>query len=284
MTDLNVRPMERRHLEYASSLTQAENWHSETLEEFEGFFSHDPTGCMIVEQDGRPVGIGVATTYQDVGFLGQIVIEPAARGQGLGNKMVAALVSYLRARGVRSICLDATKAGAPLYQRHGFRKAQPSLRYSGRMRGALHPHVRPMRAQDLATVCALDRQWWGADRTFFVTRRWHLHPNLCRVLEQDGVILGYVLARRRGKKLWIGPWGAAARVERPESLLEALAAPDEMAHINAGILASSLRAISAFNNLGLDPVIDPPWRMVWGLDTGLGRGNEMLANGTSAKG
>lgn len=284
MTSLNVRPMLRGHLEYASSLTQAEKWHSETLEEFEGLFSRDPASCMIVEQDGRPVGIGVATAYEHVGFLGQIVVEPALRGQGMGTQMVAALLSYLQAKGVRSIYLDATKAGAPLYQRHGFRKIQPSLRYSGVISGVLHPQVRLMRAEDLVTVCALDRQWWGADRSFFLTRRWQLYPDLCRVLERGGQVLAYVLARRRGAKLWIGPWGAAACVERPETLLEALAEPDATVHINAGVLASSLRAISAFDQLGLDPAAEPPWRMVCGPDTGLGRATEMLANGTSAKG
>ncbi len=239
---------------------------------------------MIVEQDGRPVGIGVATAYGDVGFLGQIVVEPAFRGQGAGKRMVAALVACLQAKGVGSIYLDATKAGAPLYEQHGFRKDQPSLRYAGVVRGVSHAHVRPMLAEDLAAVCALDGQWWGADRTFFLTRRWHLYPALCRVLESDGLITGYVFARRRGEKLWLGPWGAAACVERPEALLEALAEPDGNVHIHAGALASSLRAIRAFAHLGLAPVTDPPWRMVWGPGTGLGRGTEILANGTSAKG
>jgi ribosomal protein S18 acetylase RimI-like enzyme len=284
MTTLNMRPMQIGDLEYASSLTQGEGWHSETLEEFTGFFSHDPAGCMIAEQGGRRVGIGVATAYRDVGFLGQIVVARELRGQGIGNQIVTALLSHLRTAGVRSIYLDATKAGAPLYQRHGFRKDQPSLRYSGMVRGALHPHVRPMRVQDLDTVCALDRQWWGADRTFFLVRRWQLYPDLCHVLEQGGAIQGYVLARRRGGKLWVGPWGAAAHVERPEALLEALAVADGIVPIHAGVLASSCRAVTAFDHLGFDLAVEPPWRMVCGPDTETGRSMEMLANGTSAKG
>lgn len=216
MSAVTLRPMTMSDLEFASSLTLAEKWHSETLEEFEGFFSHAPAGCLIAEQGGRRVGIGVATPYQDAGFLGQIVVAPELRGQGIGNLIVGALLSYLRSMGVRSVYLDGTKAGAPLYERHGFRKVQPSLRYSGKICGAFHAHVRSMRIEDLDAVCSLDRTWWGADRTFFLKRRWRLYGDLCYVMEQGGVIEGYVLARRRSDKLWIGPWCAAAHVEEPE--------------------------------------------------------------------
>jgi ribosomal protein S18 acetylase RimI-like enzyme len=284
MRAATLRPMTASDLDFASSLTLAEKWHSETLEEFEGFFAHAPAGCLIAEQGGRRVGIGVATPYQDAGFLGQIVVAPDVRGQGIGNQIVDALLSYLRSLGVRSVYLDSTKAGAPLYEQHGFRKDQPSLRYAGKVRGALHPHVRPMRADDLDAVCRLDRKWWGADRAFFLKRRWRLHGDLCHVLEQDGVIQGYVLARRRGDRLWIGPWCAATHVERPEVLLEALAEPGLIVQMHAGVLASNARAIRAFDLSGFEVAAEPPWRMVCGPDGALGRSIEVLANGTSAKG
>jgi ribosomal protein S18 acetylase RimI-like enzyme len=284
MSGMTLRPMKASDLDFASSLTLAEKWHSETLEEFEGLFSHAPAGCLIAEQGGRRLGIGVATPYQDVGFLGQIVVAPELRGQGVGNRIVDALLSYLRSLGVSSVYLDSTKAGAPLYERHGFRKDQPSLRYVGKVRGALHAHVRPMRAEDLDAVCSLDHKWWGADRAFFLKRRWRLHGDLCHVLEQEGVIQGYVLARRRGDRLWIGPWCAATHVEGPEVLLEALAEPGVIAQMHAGVLASNARAIRAFNLLGFEVVAESPWRMVRGPDSALGRSMEVLANGTSAKG
>jgi ribosomal protein S18 acetylase RimI-like enzyme len=276
--------MQASDLAFASSLTLGEGWHSETLEEFQGFYAHDPDGCLIAEQAGRRVAIGVATAYADLGFLGQIVVASELRGQGIGDRMVGALLACLRSRGVRSVYLDATRAGVPLYEAHGFRKVQPSLRYAGKLRGAAHAYVRPMREADLQAVCALDRQWWGADRGFFLQRRWRLHPDLCHVLEQDGAVQGYVMARRRGEKLWIGPWCAAARVEEPEALLGALAEPGATVQVHAGVLASSARAIRAFDRLELAPGAEPPWRMVHGPDAALGQGSEVLANGTSAKG
>lgn len=284
MRPVTVRPMTMDDLAFASSLTLAEKWQSETLEEFEGFFSHAPAGCLIAEQGDRRVGIGVATPYRDAGFLGQIVVAAEMRGQGIGDLMVGALLSYLRGVGVRSVYLDATRAGAPLYERHGFRKVQPSLRYSGKVHGVSHAQVRPMRAGDLDVVCSLDRTWWGADRGFFLKRRWHLYGDLCHVLERGGVIEGYVLARRRNDRLWIGPWCAAAHVEQPEVLLAALVAPGAHVHVHAGVLASNPRAMRAFDRLGLDMAAESPWRMLRGPENPLGRHGEVLANGTSAKG
>jgi len=285
MTDVPaVRSMRASDLAFAASLTLAERWHSETQEEFEGFFARDPAGCLIVEQAGRPLGIGVATAYGAVGFLGQIVVCPDARGQGVGHRIIAALVDHLERSGVRSMYLDGTQAGVPLYEHHGFLRVQPSLRFAGTLHGAAHPHVRPMRDADLDAVCALDRTWWGADRGFFIRRRRQLHPDLCHVFERDGVIAGYVLARRRGDKLWIGPWCAAPDVEAPEALVGALAAPGVAVQAHAGALASSTRAREALLRLGLAAGNDPPWRMVRGPDVRLAHRPEVLANGTSAKG
>lgn len=279
-----VRPMRATDLAFAASLTLGEGWHSETLEEFEGFFAHDPGGCLIAERDGRPLGIGVATAYGGAGFLGQIVVCPDARGQGVGDRIVGALVDYLERSGVRSIYLDGTQAGVPLYERHGFVRVQPSLRFAGTLHGAAHPHVRPMHEADLDAVCALDRAWWGADRGFFIRRRRQLHPTLCHVFERGGVIAGYVLARRRGDKLWIGPWCAAPDVEAPEALAAALVEPGATAQVHAGVLASSTRAREALARLELAAGIDPPWRMVRGPDVRLAHRLAVLANGTSAKG
>jgi ribosomal protein S18 acetylase RimI-like enzyme len=285
MTDVPVvRPMRESELAFAASLTLGERWHSETLEEFEGFHARDPAGCLIAERAGRPLGIGVATAYGHTGFLGQIVVRPDARGEGVGDRIVGALVGHLERVGVNSIYLDATRAGVPLYERHGFVRVQPSLRFAGLLRGTAHPHVRPMRDADLDTVCALDRDWWGADRGFFIRRRRQLHPDLCHVLERDGAIAGYVLARLRGDTLWIGPWCAASGIDTPEALLGALLAPGATAHVHAGVLASGARAREALARLGLDAGDDPPWRMVRGPDAQLGRHPEALANGTSAKG
>ena len=203
---------------------------------------------------------------------------------------MAGLLSHLRARGVESILLDATEAGAPLYERHGFRAVQPSLRYSGTLTGAgaaADGAVRPMRRADLDAVCSLDLRWWGADRSFFLRRRWQLYPGLCHVLDAGGGIDGYLFGRQRPAGLWIGPWAAASHVPQPESLVQALAGSTAVGAgvpVHAGVLASSHRGRAALERLGLVAGSDAPRRMLCGLQAALGDDARILANGTSAKG
>jgi GNAT acetyltransferase-like protein len=180
--------------------------------------------------------------------------------------------------------LDATDAGVPLYERHGFRKLQPCLRYGGTPTCDPHSEVRPMTGADLGSVCQLDQQWWGARRRFFLQRRLQLHPELCLVLEQYGAIQGYLMGRQRGDKLWVGPWGVSQEVAHPEVLLTSLPALSQVSKVHAGLLYSNTRGHQVLLNLGFEVAENPPWRMVQGEDVNLGDRMEVLANGTSAKG
>lgn len=281
---LMIRPMNVSELAWAAAQTQAENWTSETEEEFQGFYAHAPQGCLVAELEGRPVGMGVATPYQQLGFLGQIIVAKGSRGTGVGGHMVAALLAHLRGQGVSSVFLDATQAGAPLYERHGFRKLQPSLRFSGTLHGAAWNGMRRMMPTDLEQVCALDRQFWGADRRFFLRRRLQLHPTLCHVLERNGVVAGYVMARPRAGRLWVGPWVVRPDVAEPERMLGVLAAPGTSVPAHAGVLSSNVRACQAFAQMDWKAGDNPPWRMLCGVDAGLGDSAGVLTNGTSAKG
>ena len=56
-------------LDFAASCTGGENWASEGRTEFEGFFAHDPGGCLVAEEGERRIGIGIATPYGESGFI-----------------------------------------------------------------------------------------------------------------------------------------------------------------------------------------------------------------------
>jgi ribosomal protein S18 acetylase RimI-like enzyme len=100
---VTLRGMRAEDLPFAASLTLGEGWQSETLEELEGFHERDPAACLIAERAGRRVGIGIATAYGNAGFLGEIVVHPACRGQGIGDQLVGALVTCLHRQDVHTI-------------------------------------------------------------------------------------------------------------------------------------------------------------------------------------
>jgi len=295
MTTVHIRGMTPADLDFATSCTIAVGW-GERRAEFEGFYAHAPEGCLVAETGylgesaGRRIGICVATPYDERGFLGMLIVLPEERGRGVGRCLIEGAIAYLHGRGVHSIYLDGVLAAVPLYERIGFRKLCRSLRLSGTLQGRAPPGVRPLVEADLDAVCALDRLAFGADRSFFLERRLAQEPTLCKVLEQDGQIGGFVFGRRAEHSLSVGPWVVRPEVARPVDLLEALAPEGGEATISLGILETNQVAAEAVYALGFAGRGGGSWRMVLTLadapDTvdALGASPLSYAFGSAAKG
>jgi ribosomal protein S18 acetylase RimI-like enzyme len=285
---LNIRAMVYDDLDFAASCTAGESWASEGRAEFEGFFAHDPGGCLVAEEEGRRVGIGIATPYGPFGFIGELIVLPEARGRGVGRALLDRAVSYLRDCGARTVLLDGVLRAVPLYERFGFRKLCRSLRFRGEIRGRPAPRVRPMLSEDLAEVARLDRQAFGADRSFFLRRRLNRFPELSKVLVQDGRLAGFLLGRsgQVEGETWTsaGPWVIAPGVEQPEELLESLAPEGGARRLSVGVLAANEAAVNLVRSLGLEERPNSPWRMAFGEPGNLGDSPLALAVGTAAKG
>jgi len=89
-----------------------------------------PRGALLlVETQGRAVGCGMMERLDDDSAeLARIYLAPETRGQGLGRRIVAALMDAARAAGARRVVLDT---GAPhteaiaLYRAMGFVEIPP---------------------------------------------------------------------------------------------------------------------------------------------------------------
>ena len=176
-SEIDIRRMQPDEADLAASFTQDEGWTTETRAEFDGFLSHSPQGCLIAQIETQPVGICVATPYGEVGFVGELIVAEPYRGRGIGGRLLETAIHYLKQTGAHSIFLDGVQRAVPLYERMGFRKICPSRRFHGVVPGRRHDSVRPMTARDLAEVLALDREAFGADRSFFLQRRLELSPS-----------------------------------------------------------------------------------------------------------
>ena len=111
---------------------------------------HDPRRerCWIAERNGRRLGsVMLVKQSPTVAKLRLLLLEPSARGLGLGRRLVETCIRYARRRGYRKIVLwtqsDLT-AAREIYARTGF-----CLVRKARHRGFGHPLVGEYWERDL---------------------------------------------------------------------------------------------------------------------------------------
>lgn len=73
--------------------------------------------ALAFDRDGRAVGTG---RLLPDGHVGRMAVLAAWRGQGVGTRILDALVSRARERGIKRVVLNAQTHAVPFYARHGF--------------------------------------------------------------------------------------------------------------------------------------------------------------------
>lgn len=80
-----------------------------------------PGGHLVVAcQHDRVTGVSYAVSFGPTGWIGNVAVDPDARGRGLGTAVSQAAMDWLRQAGVTTMLLTATELGRPIYERLGF--------------------------------------------------------------------------------------------------------------------------------------------------------------------
>lgn len=118
-TELNaplvIRPMTVADVEAATELSREQQWpHRE--EDWELLLSMGEG--LVAERNGKLVGTTLCWRYgTDMATIGLVIVSPAVQGQGIGRKLMESTIANL---GERTIVLNATEEGLPLYLKLGF--------------------------------------------------------------------------------------------------------------------------------------------------------------------
>ena len=281
---MKIRMMTPADVQFAFASTVAEGWSGETREVFETFLANDPRGCFVAEYESTPAGICVATRYRTSGFIGELVVAQAMRGRGIGRTLFRTAIEYLKATGIHDIYLDGDLDAVPFYERTGFRRVCRSLRFVGSAKGPLCPGVRSFLPADAPSVCEIDRELFGDDRSDFLERRLALFPGLCFVFESDGRITGYAMGRPGVGVVSVGPWASRGSDADALSLLGAVALRAGPERLRLGVLEANPRAVRVVRSCADMEEQTPCWRMVLGSHDRLGIHADLIAMGSAAKG
>ena len=127
-----------RHAElYAQEYGWGENFEGICAQIVADFVSkYDPQRerCWIAEMDGRNVGcVFLVKDTETVARLRLLLVDPAARGRGLGTKLTDECVRFARGCGYRGITLwthSVLTAARLIYERAGFRLTSSEKRKS----------------------------------------------------------------------------------------------------------------------------------------------------------
>lgn len=138
--------------------------------------------------------------------LGLIVVSPEHQGAGLGRRLMQGL--FAQAKG-RSLLLNATVSGKPLYERSGFVSYGAVCQHQGEVLAVAAPSpgegatLRAADVSDLPVLDRLDHAATGLARGALL--RAVMERGECVVLERAGKVAGFGMLRRFGRGLVIGP-------------------------------------------------------------------------------
>lgn len=209
-TSIRIRPMTERDVALGMHLKEQAGW-NQVERDWHRFLAMQPDGCFVAEWDGRPVATTVTCIFGQVAWIAMVLVDQAMRGRGIATALMHRAIDYLEQHRVRTIRLDATPLGQPVYERLGFEPEYTLTRYEGVVthgsQAVLAGRVgfRHASMDDLSGILYLDQQVIGADRSKFLTRLFAERPEHAWVGIAGGWVAGYVMARAGNNALQIGP-------------------------------------------------------------------------------
>jgi GNAT superfamily N-acetyltransferase len=97
---------------------------NKTPQNFLSWLSNVDNFCVVVESDGRLVGVGVLHRRGEILLF---YLAPGAQRQGIGKKIHAALEEKADQWGLTSLHLDSTVLACPFYKALGYRPIGPAI-------------------------------------------------------------------------------------------------------------------------------------------------------------
>ncbi len=197
------------------------------------FLALQPDGCWVGELDGMAVATTAAFLFGPVAWIAMVLVDVDSRRKGIATTLLKHALDFLDKRGVKTVRLDATAAGQPVYEKLGFVPEYALTRYQGIAPGGIakagglddgftpipgdHRQA-PKTPLDDATrissrlreIASFDYRMTGTPREKMLVRLFEESPEITRTMYRDGQLEGYITGRRGANATLIGPCIATA--------------------------------------------------------------------------
>ena len=201
---LRYRAFTRADIPSAHALSMALGWPYRP-EDWQ-FSAETSIGFVAEDMDGV---IGTAMCWKfgaDRASLGHVIVSSGYQGQGIGRKLMGAILEEL---GSRITFLHATLAGRPLYEKLGFSACGSLDQHNGTV-GKAEPiallegeRLRAGTPADFPSLLELAARASGLERDALLTALFERGESV--VLERNSEIVGFSVLRRFGRGYVIGP-------------------------------------------------------------------------------
>ena len=114
----------------AALLLSTEAGWNQTADDWRLLLELAPHGCLAIEIDSELASTATLVSYaRELAWIGMILTRQSYRGRGFAKRLLTELLKLADQSGIRSVKLDATDQGQPLYEKLGFRNEQPVERW-----------------------------------------------------------------------------------------------------------------------------------------------------------
>lgn len=203
-----IRQMRKADIDEAMQLKRAENW-NQTEEDWKMLLALNPSLCLVASYNNTIVGTATAINYNDnVAWIGMMLVSKAFRGLGISKYLLSTIIEKLNK--CKSIKLDATPEGVPVYQKLGFKvefeidrmvASKVDMSYS-EINGS---SVRPILKDDIGKVLKNDLKIFGSDRSKLILFLFKNHRDKAWCLQKNKILRASVFGRPGSNFMQVGP-------------------------------------------------------------------------------
>jgi GNAT superfamily N-acetyltransferase len=197
-------------------LSDAEGW-NQTEKDWKLLVGNEQNVCLLAENEQKNIGTATAMNYsREVAWIGMVLVDKAYRGRGIGKMLISNILNRLTS--FKSIKLDATPVGQPLYEKLGFKNEYLIHRMTTSSKKISQPFLSgitpvPVLVSDIPEITALDTSIFGAERTSLVKSLISENPENSWCVKRNGKITAFALGRSGRKYHQIGPVFASSLIE-----------------------------------------------------------------------